>query len=286
MLAVPPPDHALLSPAAENEFADLLALNLQKEEVPTLARQPHKTDWGLAITAARKGDQVVPHYAILDPAGKEQGAMDGASVPAAGWTAGAPATLGQAARDAVPKILALMMSIRTTRDRANPNSLMNRPAKLYVPMVTGAPGDGNEMLTKLIRARLAEFGALVQVTPEGADFTVQGTVIVTALRNAQQQVEIAWAVNRPSGAVTGKVSQLNAVPAGTLDHYWGDVAIVVTQEASAGINTVVERFIDRKGTEAASAKGPDTKGGGSAPATASGAADASAKNVAAHPAPK
>src|ERR1035438_3717461 len=111
MLAVPPPSGALLSKPAGDDFAELLALSLQKEEVPSLARTQRKTDWGLAITASRKADQVVPRYAILDPSGHEQGAIDGATVAASGWDAGAPWTLGQAARDAVPKVLALMMSI-------------------------------------------------------------------------------------------------------------------------------------------------------------------------------
>ena len=191
MLAVPPPSDALLSPPATRDFADLLALNLQREEIPTLARVPQKTDWRLGVTAARRGDQVVPHYAILDPSGREQGAIDGSPQPAAGWTEGAATSLARAAEDAVPKVLALMMSIRATRDRANPNSLLNRIAVLYVPEVTGAPGDGNTALTRLVRANLKEFGPLVQVTPEGADFTVQGKVVVSPLPKSQQQVEIA-----------------------------------------------------------------------------------------------
>ncbi len=221
MLAVPPPSNALLTPEATHDFADLLAGALQNEDVPTLARAPHKTDWRLGVSAARRGDQVVPRYAILDPSGHEQGAIDGGPEPAAGWTSGTSAVLGAAAHDAVPKILALMMSIRATRDRANPNSLLNRTAVLFVPEVTGAPGDGDTALTRLVRADLAQFGPLVQVTPEGADFTVQGTVVVSPLPKARQQVEIAWTVTRPSGVVVGKVSQLNAVPTGTLDMYLG-----------------------------------------------------------------
>jgi hypothetical protein len=245
MLAVPAPSDALLNPAAGSDFAGLLARDLQREEIPTLARDPHKTDWRLAVTAGRKGDQVVPRYAILDPTGHELGAIDGSSVPAASWAAGAPWTLAAAAEDAVPKVLSLMMSVRATRDKANPNSLLNRTAKLFVPAVSGAPGDGNTALTRLIRADLAEFGPLVQVTPDGADFTVTGTVVVSPLPKGQQQVEIAWTVTRPSGVVVGKVSQLNAVPAGSLSLTWGDVAGVVAQQASAGVNAVVERFIGK-----------------------------------------
>jgi hypothetical protein len=256
MLAVPPPTKALLSAQANDDFADLLALNLQSEEVPTLARKPEKTDWRLAVSAQRRGDLVVPHYAILDPAGHEQGAIDGAALPASGWTDGTPGTLGPAAQDAAPKILALMLSIRRTRDRANPNSLVNRAAKLFVPIVTGAPGDGDTALTRLIRADLAQIGPLVQVTPDGADFTVTGKVTVSPLPKGQQQVEIAWTVTWPSGKVVGKVSQLNSVVAGSLDTYWGDVAGAVAQEASGGINAVVEKFIDSNKSAADDGTGP------------------------------
>jgi hypothetical protein len=245
MIAVPPPSDALLPSQASTDFADLLALSLQKAEVPALARAPRKTDWRVGITAERRGDQVVPRYAILDAAGREQGALDGSALAAPGWIAGSPSALGQAAQDAVPKILALMKSIRATRDRADPNSLVNRVAKLYVPEVTGAPGDGNVSLTRLIRTGLAEYGPLIQVTPEGADFTVKGEVTVTPPAKGQQRVEVVWTVTRPSGVLSGKVSQLNSVPAGTLDGYWGDIAAAVAREASNGVDTVVERFIGR-----------------------------------------
>jgi hypothetical protein len=245
LLVVPPPSKALLTAPDNGAFADLLADSLVKEDVPSLAREAKKGDWRLEVTATRAGEKVVPRFAILDPAGKETGAIDGAPASAPAWIAGAPWTLGQVARDAVPKVLALMTSAQATRDRANPGGLLTRTAHLYVPEVAGAPGDGNVILTRLMRARLAEFGPLVQVTPEGADLVVHGVVTITNIPNGQQRVEVVWTVVRPNGEVTGKVSQLNNVPAGMLDHVWGDVAGVVTQEASAGINEVVERFIGR-----------------------------------------
>ena len=166
LLAVPPPKDALLPPGSGQGFADRLAEQLQKEEVPALARPAGKNDWRLAVSAERKGETIVPRYAVQDPAGKEQGTIDGAPLPTADWTAAAPATLDRAARDGVAKVVALLTSVKATRDRADPNSLLNRAARLYVPEVTGAPGDGNVALTKAIRGDLPQFGPLVQVTPE------------------------------------------------------------------------------------------------------------------------
>jgi hypothetical protein len=267
LLVVPPPSKALLPAPAETDYADLLALSLQKEEVPSLARPAHKGDWALLVTAERQGDSIIPHYAIDDPNGKQLGVIDGAPTPAPGWITGAPWTLGQAAHDAVPKVLALMLSLRATRDRANPNSLLNRAARVYVPEVQGAPGDGDTALSRLIRAQLAQFGPLVQVTPEGADFVVQGQVKVTNVANAQQRVEIVWTVSRPSGVVNGKVSQLHDLPAGTVDRYWGDIAGAVTQEASGGIDEVIERFIDRAGNAPGAAGAGATPGASPAAGT-------------------
>ncbi len=245
MLAVPPPAEALMNDSARQDFADLLAMRLADREIAALARVPRKFDWRLTITAQSAGDKIVPRYTVFDSTGKEQGTIDGLPLPANAWTAGWPATLGQAAQDAVPRVEALLTTIRVRRDRADPNSLMNRVAKLHVPPVTGAPGDGDAMLTRQIRARLIELGTLVQMTPDGADFSVKGVVSVTAPAKGRQRVEIVWTVSRPSGSVTGKVSQLNSIEAGSLNHNWGEVAVAIGQEASRGINTVVENFINR-----------------------------------------
>jgi hypothetical protein len=245
MLVVPPPSDALLPAQSGTDFAVLLAMGLRSAEVPAQARPARKNEWQLVATAKRSGDQVVPRYAVLDPSGHELGSIDGPGISAPGWEAGAPWVLTGAVKDAMPKVLALMTSIRATRDRADPNSLLNRVARLYVPPVTGAPGDGNSSLTAQIRTRLAQFGPLILSTPDNPDFIVTGLVTVTPLPARKQQVEIAWSVTRPSGVLCGKVSQLNSVAAGSLDHSWGDVAAAVAQEASGGIDTVVERFIGR-----------------------------------------
>ena len=151
----------------------------------------------------------------------------------------------QVAADAADKVVALLTSVKATRDRADPTSLMNRVAKLYVPEVTGAPGDGNVALTRAIRASLPELGPLPQATPDGTDFTIRGTVSVAPIADGQQRVEIVWTVTRPSGAVVGNVSQLNGVPAGSLSLAWGEVATVVAREAAGGIDRVVQRFAGR-----------------------------------------
>ncbi len=57
----------------------------------------------------------------------------------------------------------------------------------------------------------------------------------------KERVEIQWSVKTASGDERGRVVQLNEIPAGTLDQYWGDVAVVVATEASNGVNDVIIR---------------------------------------------
>ena len=57
----------------------------------------------------------------------------------------------------------------------------------------------------------------------------------------KQRIEIQWLIKNAAGNDLGKVVQLNEIPAGTLDHYWGDVAAVVATEASGGVNDVIKR---------------------------------------------
>ena len=70
----------------------------------------------------------------------------------------------------------------------------NRIAKVQIPPVTGAPGDGNESLTKQMRTHLAALGPVVQDDPNGADFIVQGNVRMVPIAGGQQRVEIQWVV--------------------------------------------------------------------------------------------
>jgi len=57
----------------------------------------------------------------------------------------------------------------------------------------------------------------------------------------QERVEIQWIVKDAQGNERGRALQLNAIPAGSLDHYWGDVASAVAIEASGGVNDVLKK---------------------------------------------
>ena len=241
LLAVPPGTDTLLPDAASRDLAKQLATALQATEVPAMVRQPAKTDWRLVTRAELDGNGVKPLFSVQDPQGKERGSAVGEVVPLKAWANADPALIQQVAAEAAPRVGAVLTSIRIAHDKADPTSLYNRAAKVEVVDVTGAPGDGDQTLTQQMRARLAVLGPVVLTTPTGADFVVQGQVKMVPIPRRQQRVEIQWVVKTASGDERGRVVQLNEIPAGTLDHYWGDVAVVVATEASAGVNDVILR---------------------------------------------
>jgi hypothetical protein len=241
LLAVPPGTDTLLPDAANKELAKQIATALQATEVPAMVRTPANTDWRLITRAERDGDVVRPLFSVQDPQGKEEGTAEGEAVPLQTWANPDQTLLQQVAAEAAPRIGAVLTSIRVAHDKADPHSLYNRPAKVLVADVTGAPGDGNQSLTQQMRARLAVLGPVVLTTPTGADFVVQGQVKVVPIPKHQERVEIQWIVKTGSGDERGRVVQLNEIPAGTLDRYWGDVAVVVATEASNGVNDVIRR---------------------------------------------
>jgi hypothetical protein len=276
-LAVPVPGQALLPDQAAASFATALADALQKQEVPAVAGPAQPGDWRLAVDVGLHGTTVVPVYTVLDPKGKDQGKAEGKPLDSADWAGATPATLSGAATQVAPGIADLLSRIQAAMQQADPNSLYNRPARVQVMDVTGAPGDGNLALTREMRTILARLGPVVQETAIGADFIVRGTVRLVPIAGGQERVEIQWSVVKPGADERGRVVQLNDVAAGSLNGYWGDVATAVAQEAAGGVRDVILRQSGRTpGTDA-----PAGAATGAAPGVATGAATDAATGKAA-----
>jgi hypothetical protein len=236
---VPPPKAGVLADAQATLFAAALANALAAQDVPAVADRARKGDWRLVVAAEPRGGMVVPLYTIDDPAGAEQGSTEGLPIASAAWLQAAPATLKQAAADAAPRLAALLTSIEAARHESNPASLAIRATRVAFRGVTGAPGDGNQSLARQMRSELAKLGEVVQDTEAGADFVFAGAVTTTPTAGGQMRVEIQWTVEDAKGEERGKVVQLNEIPSGTLDHFWGDVAVVVAHEAAGGVRDVI-----------------------------------------------
>jgi hypothetical protein len=262
-LAIPLPTASLLTDDAAKTWSSALADALVAQELPASAAPVERGDWSLVLSADLQDGAVVPTYTVMDPRGVPQGASQGPPVPAKDWSTGQPATLQAAASAEAPKVVALLNGIEARREMSDPHSLLNRPPVLYFKGVTGAPGDGNNSLTRQMTTRLPNLGDVVQDTAKGSDFTVVGDVKTAPGAGKTTRVEIQWIVTNSHGQENGRVVQINEVPIGTLDQYWGEVAVVVATEAASGVHEVIVNATDRSAkVEAAKS------GGGTGPATA------------------
>ncbi len=238
-LAVPSPTQSLLPEAAADLWAGSVAEALVAEEVPAVAsRTGRRGDWMLQLSAELRGNEVVPSYTVQNPAGEAQGVSEGAPVPTPAWAEAQPEVLKAAAAQAAPGIASLLGRIDAARRQSDPTSLQNRPARIHFTGVSGAPGDGNASLPVQMRAKLSGLGLVVQDAAQGADFTLAGQVQTAPGANGTMRVELQWTVS-DAKSERGRIVQLNEVPRGTLDRFWGDVAVVVADEAAGGVRDVV-----------------------------------------------
>lgn len=237
-LAVPSPTQSLLPDAAASDWAADTAKALLDQEIPATHTEPHPGDWRLVLAAELQGPNVIPSYTVQNARGQAQGTSEGAPIPASAWASGDPAVLQQAAAGAAPKLASLLTSIEAARLRSDPNSLLNRPTRVYLAGVSGAPGDGDRSLPAQMRVKLENLGIVVQDTAVGADYQLRGDVRTAPGANGTTRIELQWIVDDARGE-RGRVLQLNEVPAGSLDRFWGDVAVAAAAEAAGGVKDVL-----------------------------------------------
>jgi len=240
-LAVPRPDAALLGDVASSDLAVAMGEALEAAEVPVIVGPAAPLDWRLDIAAEQDGRSVTPSYAVRDPDGRVLGEARGAAVPVREWSEARAETLRRvAARDAAV-VTALLSRGEAARLAAQvvPFDGAGGPPRVRFTGVRGAPGDGNAALAGRMRDFLSTKGFVVQEGADGAAFAVSGEVTLAAAAAGRQRVEILWLVSRRDGHDLGRALQLNEVPAGSLNGLWGDVAYVVTEEASTAVRDII-----------------------------------------------
>lgn len=108
------------------------------------------------------------------------------------------------------------------------------PAGGGVPIVTGAPGDGNTALASALNRELIKQGMPVD-RQSGQPYRVEGQVTLGAVKDGRQSIQIDWRVKDGKGGAVGTVTQKNAVPPGSLDGSWGQTADAAAAAAATGI---------------------------------------------------
>lgn len=151
-----------------------------------------------------------------------------ASSPAAGAGAGSVSPSGG------PVANATAMAATTTA--ALPKS---DEVSASVPVVGGAPGDGNSALATALQRELSRQGVALTERNDAATYKVEGKVSVGAVKDGKdgkvQAIQIDWRVKDPQGKSLGTVSQKNEIPPGSLDGAWGKTADAAAAAAAQGI---------------------------------------------------
>jgi len=122
-----------------------------------------------------------------------------------------------------------------------PSAIGKVSTAIFIHGVAGAPGDGNKSLAVAIRRNLSARGAATFDSPDGVAFIVRATVKVDPPNQREQRISIVWRVDRPNGDPLGEASQVNTIPAGSLDGKWGAVAGYVAAAAVDGIQEILDR---------------------------------------------
>jgi hypothetical protein len=249
VLIIPAPAGAGLGSAAAALFAGDLASALNGLDVPSLARRPGRAEWLLTTTASNAGGTVTPAYAITGPDGKTYGTQTGAPADSAAWAAGDPDVLNQQARADAPALARKLAAVNAQVQQNNPNSLENRPPRVFFSGVSGAPGDGDSALAAAMRRDLPSHGSTLVGGSQSADFTVTGLVKAQPDQNNQLLVELDWVVKDAGQRQIGQVTQLHDLSPADIQPYWGDVAAAAATEAAAGVNDVISNATLHKAAE-------------------------------------
>lgn len=239
VLMVPAPTGALLGNNGAKLYAGDLAAQLADMDVPSIFGPAAKGDWQLVATAKLADNDVIPTYAVLGPNGKIYGRLQGAPVPAAAWADGTASALQDAAAADAKPLSKLLANINARVQQSNPLSLENRPPRVFIGTVTGAPGDGDTALPLDLSRDLPSPDLELVTSAKQADFSVTGTVKTTPSGPGQATVELDWSVLDANHRKIGQVTQLHVLAVSDISPYWGDVAAAAASEAASGIQQVV-----------------------------------------------
>ncbi len=204
-----------------------------------------KNDYVLSGRAeANWKDQRAPFTAII-----RWTLVDGADKPAAAfiygvraswwqWRNGAPQVIRMVGLSAA-KPVADLLAVKT--EPPVPQELMD--TTLLVRSVRGAPGDGNQALTRAVIEALRATDVSVTEDPRQAAFILDGVVNVSPIGKddvrGMEKVVIEWTVKTIKGREVGKSSRRITVPGGSIDLAWGRIALQSGIDVVADIEEII-----------------------------------------------
>ncbi|WP_162915269.1 hypothetical protein [Desertibaculum subflavum] len=117
--------------------------------------------------------------------------------------------------------------------------------RVRMPLVEGAPGDGNQSLARAMRLLLGRQQIALVAAEESNAITLLGQVSVLPAGGADR-VDIQWIIRASDGRTLGTVRQSNTVPSGTLSGPWGPIAYAAAEGGVDGVMQVLETQRQRR----------------------------------------
>jgi hypothetical protein len=231
-----------VAPDARDKLAEAVATALQGADILASTQEAGRSSLNLLGTARELdgGKGVTVEWRLVDRGGRAVGQVTStAPVALAVVNRGDPSALKVLASASAPDIARLLQddSPGSTTAQAQPSL-----REIVVWPVAGAPGDGKDALKLAMSAALTN--AKLKVLPgdgDGNSLAVVGNVALDAPQNGHQKVSITWALLQPDGQQLGVVTQENAVPQGSLNGRWGEIANAVARAAAPGILALIEK---------------------------------------------
>lgn len=231
MLVVPPVQG--VPETAGQQIANQVAEALQRFEIGASARPTDAPRYRLAGTVEkteRNGSYTIVtlRWRLLDPANRETATLPQVeAVSSRDWNLASRKALEILADRLAPRVDALI--------RGDEQAPAGTIARVVIPTVADAPGDGGTSLAAAMREALKNRRVEVLQTADPFAYRVVGTVVTRDEADGRQWVGITWAVLHPNGKRMGAVSQENTVRRGSLDGAWGAVARAVAEQGADGV---------------------------------------------------
>lgn len=241
-----PPDSAdiVVAPVAGAPAAlgKALAAALRESEIPASTAGPGNKASDHLLSSARAAPlpggraAITLAWELRAADGRRLGSGSvGGEAPAEAWSRGDPGIARDLAGKAAPAIA------RLVQPPAPRQAVLSEPL-LAVGPVTGAPGDGGSTLSRAMEYALGRAHvALAQKAGDKESFILTGEVALSPPESGRQQVKVSWILRRRDGGEIGRIDQQNAVPAGSLDGPWGDIAFAVANAAAPGVAALIDK---------------------------------------------
>lgn len=232
-------------PAFGERLSEALAGALRDAEIPAAVDVGNRGSFVVTGDVKRRadapgdpvGDPVIEiEWDVADAAGKGLGTITlHERVPASALdphgVGPPPGQLAALAKRSVAKVLPLV------RD----DMPSEAPRTIAIGSIDGAPGDGAISLKRAVEFVLRQSDIPVASADQTNALTLLGSVEMGRPADGRQTVAIRWVLLMPDGREIGDVRQQNAVPAGSLDHVWGETALLVAEAAYDGIVALYEK---------------------------------------------